>query len=147
MTDSIAKIITRDLEKLKQELLLYKNEENIWKVEEGITNSAGNLALHLVGNLKTFIGLQLGNHEYVRNREAEFSSKNISLLDLVKSIDETMTVVNDTLESIKNNDLTLDHAYLIWDKPHTIEYMLIHLCGHLNYHLGQVNYHRRLLDR
>jgi hypothetical protein len=147
MTDSIAKIITRDLEKLKQELLLYKNEENIWTVEKGITNSTGNLALHLVGNLKTFIGLQLGNHVYVRNREAEFSSKNISLLDLVKSIDETMTVVNDTLESIKNSDLTVDHAYLIWDKPHTIEYMLIHLCGHLNYHLGQVNYHRRLLDR
>lgn len=55
----LAQILSRDLLNLKEELSLYNNEAQLWKVSEGIGNSAGNLALHLVGNLNHFIGATL----------------------------------------------------------------------------------------
>ena len=44
-------IFERDLVKLKLEIELYQDENSIWAVDKRISNSAGNLCLHLVGNL------------------------------------------------------------------------------------------------
>ncbi|HEY5407636.1 MAG TPA: hypothetical protein VIJ92_11120 [Ginsengibacter sp.] len=77
MTTTIAALFERDINKLIEEINLYKNEEDIWKIKEGISNSSGNLTLHLLGNLNHFIGATLGNTGYVRERDKEFSLKNI----------------------------------------------------------------------
>ena len=66
--------------------MLYKNEEDVWKIKEGISNSAGNLTLHLLGNLNHFIGATLGNTGYVRERDKEFSLKNIPRIQLVEDL-------------------------------------------------------------
>jgi hypothetical protein len=50
------KLFERDLDKLKQEISAYTNEDDLWKIKDGIANSSGNLCLHLVGNLKHFVG-------------------------------------------------------------------------------------------
>ena len=78
LNQTLTIILTRDLQKLKSELELYTNESSIWKVDKGISNTAGNLCLHLVGNLNTYIGETLGHTGYIRNRDAEFALKNIS---------------------------------------------------------------------
>ena len=85
---SLRKLYKRDLNKLKAEIGLYQKEENLWVTDKAIANSAGNLCLHLVGNLNTFIGAVLGNSGYVRNREAEFSLKNIPQQELIKQVEE-----------------------------------------------------------
>ncbi len=140
-----AEIFERDLHKLIIELNSYENENNIWIIEGNIKNSAGNLCLHLIGNLKHFIGGILGGFEYVRNRDAEFSSTGISRKDIIKSIEETSGLVLGTLENMKEEEFAVEYPYEVFNRKMTNTHFLIHLSTHLNYHLGQINYHRRLI--
>ena len=144
--EALQKIFKRDLEKLKQEIASYRDENNLWVVDKSITNSAGNLCLHLVGNLNTYIGEEIGKTGYVRNRDLEFSLKNIPQLQLVKMIEDTIVVVENGLNKLNENDLEKEYPLLVFKEKTSIGYFLIHLAVHLGYHLGQVNYHRRLLD-
>lgn len=146
LIDSLKTLFNRDLHKLKTEINSYQNESNIWKTPEGITNSAGNLCLHLIGNINTYIGAEFGKTGYVRNRALEFSLKNIPRADLLSKIEETIFVVNTALDNISEKDLKMEFPILVFEKKTSTEFMLIHLTTHLAYHLGQINYHRRLFD-
>jgi uncharacterized damage-inducible protein DinB len=145
LNDIVANLLERDLNKLAEELKAYAEEDKIWLVQNGISNSAGNLTLHLIGNLNHFIGATLGNTGYVRNRDSEFSSKNIPRAELLASLEKTKSVVKTTLSQLKEEDLENTFPVKIQDKEITTGHMLTHLATHLAYHLGQVNYHRRLL--
>ena len=144
--ETLKKIFQRDLEKLKQEIISYNNESNLWRIEKGIANSAGNLCLHLVGNLNTYIGAEIGKTGYVRDRDREFSQKNIPKDELVKRIEETIAVVANGLSKLKEEDLEKEYSLLVFKEKTSTGFFLIHLAVHLGFHLGQVNYHRRLLD-
>ena len=147
LIETLKILFTRDLGKLRSEIELYKEEENIWKIEQNISNSAGNLCLHLVGNLNTYIGKEIGKSNYVRNRELEFSLKNVPRKELLRKIDDTIDVVGKSLEGLDKNTLENEYPVLVFDKKTSTEYLLIHLATHLTYHLGQINYHRRLIDK
>lgn len=144
MKDSLIKLFIRDLNRLKTEIESFQDESLLWKRAEGISNPSGNLALHLVGNLNTYIGAILGNSEYVRNRPAEFSSITTKE-DLLEKISATEKVVVSTIEGLSEKDFTKEYPTEELGYKMTTEYFLIHLQGHLNYHLGQINYHRRLV--
>ncbi len=147
LIETLKTLFERDLTKLRAEIELYNSENAIWQIERNIPNSAGNLALHLVGNLNSFIGEMLGHTGYVRLRELEFSLKGISKAELIRQIDETIAVVNSSLDKLSLEDLEKEFPALVFGgKTTSTEYMLVHLASHLGYHLGQVNYHRRLLD-
>ena len=139
-------LFKRDLEKLKNEMELYTSEENLWRVGKSISNSAGNLCLHLIGNLNAFIGVGLAKTSYIRQRDLEFSATNIPRTTLIQQIEETILTVETGLNNLTEAQLDDDFPIVIWDKPTKMGYTLIHLFSHLNYHLGQINYHRRLLD-
>ena len=140
-------LFNRDLLKLKQELALYRNEENLWKVDRDIINPAGNLCLHLVGNLNTYLGATFGKTEYIRNRDLEFSQKGVSRKELIQKTEDTIKVVDTVLASMKDEQLKEEYPLLVFKEKTSTEYFLIHLATHLSYHLGQINYHRRLLDK
>lgn len=142
----LIQLFQRDLRKLYGELEKYTAEASIWKTEKGIANSAGNLCLHLVGNLNTFIGKEMGNTGYVRNRDQEFTQKDVPRAQLLKMIEDTIAVVIQTLEASDESRWADQYPVQVFDKPTSTEYMLVHLASHLAYHLGQVNYHRRLID-
>ncbi|EIA07210.1 DinB family protein [Flavobacterium frigoris] len=146
MVKILKTLFYRDLNRLKSEIELYNNDNDIWKTQKGITNSAGNLCLHLVGNLNTYIGSVIGKSNYVRDRELEFSSKGISKTELIKKIEETINIVNKSLDQLSEEELKMDFPTLVFDEKTSTEFMLIHLTTHLTYHLGQINYHRRLLN-
>ncbi len=141
----ITQFFKRDLDKLIEEISLFKNEEDVWKIKKGISNSAGNLTLHLIGNLNYFIGTALGHTNYVRDREKEFSLKDIPREKLVGDIKDLQTMIENTLSKIQSEELKKDFPWTFNDKELSTENMLIHLSAHLNYHLGQVNYLRRIL--
>ena len=145
--ETLKKLFTRDLDRLRKEIELYNNENNLWRVEKNITNSAGNLCLHLIGNLNTYIGKEIGKTGYIRNRELEFSLKNIPKVELLKKIDETILIVNSSLEKLTQEELIKEYPVMVFDEATSTEYLLMHLTTHLTYHLGQINYHRRLLDK
>ena len=144
-TANISRLINRELVSLRDELLAYPNEADMWQLPKGLPNSAGNLALHLIGNLRFFIGAQLGATGYARDRDAEFAGRGVPRAEIVKSIETTADEVTRTLA-------TLDQAQL--EKPFPVEIggnriqtgmFLQHLASHLAYHLGQIDYHRRVV--
>jgi hypothetical protein len=146
LKDSFKAIFRRDLEKLSQEITQYNNEAKIWYTEKAIPNSAGNLVLHLVGNLHTHVGLHLGNTGYVRHRELEFSQKDVPRAGLLQKIADTITMVETSLDKVTPAQLEAIYPIEMFGGPIITQHLLISLCAHLGYHLGQVNYHRRLLD-
>ncbi len=143
MKNELAKVFEKDLKKLKEEIESYE-ESDLFKTATGITNSAGNLAMHLVGNLKHFIGAVLGNSGYIRNREFEFAGQ-ISQAALLTEIEETQIIVRETLAKITAQNLDQNYPVRVFGDDMTSGFFLIHLLGHLNYHMGQINYHRRLI--
>jgi uncharacterized damage-inducible protein DinB len=146
LIQTLKSLFDRDLKRLRVEIDIYNNEQALWHIEKSIANSAGNLCLHLVGNLNTYIGATIGKTNYIRNREQEFSLKGIPKTELLKQIDQTIIVVNSSLDNLTEDDLAKEYPILVFSEKTTTEYLLIHLTTHLTYHLGQINYHRRLLD-
>ncbi len=142
---ALPEIFERDLRQLKQEISLYKQESDLWVVKEEITNSAGNLCLHLIGNLNHFIGAVLGHTGYVRDRDNEFAAKDVPREQLFSQIEETITAVKGALQHLPDAHFEQDFPVEKRGQIVKTDFMLLHLLGHLSYHLGQVNYHRRLI--
>lgn len=146
LTETLISLFKRDLNKLKIEIELYKNETNLWLLHKDVTNCAGNLCLHIVGNLNAFIGAELGHTGYIRKRDLEFSLKNVPRQKLIEQIESVAVTVESTLTKLTTDDLKKDFPIKVFKEKMTTGFFLVHLSTHLAYHLGQINYHRRLLD-
>ncbi len=142
---TLTEMLERDLLKLRTEISLYPDEQSLWVVRGQISNSAGNLCLHLLGNLRHFIGTVLGATGYVRDRDAEFALRHVPRQQLLDDLDTTLQVIRSTLEKRSDEDLRRDYPVEKHGQIVGMDHMLLHLLTHLNYHLGQVNYHRRLV--
>lgn len=145
LSESFATLFSKNIQQVKTEIESYSNSETIWKVAEGTNNSAGNLALHLAGNLQHFLGAVLNNSGYKRDREFEFSGK-VTTEKLLKELDATLQSVSETFANITPERMKENYPDPPFDREVSCEEFLLHLYGHLNYHLGQINYHRRMLD-
>jgi hypothetical protein len=143
--DLISHTIRRELGALRRELLAYADERDLWRTPPGISNSAGNLTLHVVGNLRHFVGAQLGNTGYRRNRAAEFSSRDIPRDDLLEEIESAAANVKSTLTRLSPADLDAPYPLEVMGARLQTSDFLLHLVAHLAYHLGQVDYHRRIV--
>ncbi|MEO8664779.1 MAG: DinB family protein [Ignavibacteria bacterium] len=134
------------LDQLKEEISLYKNEEDLWKLAGGITNTPGNLCLHICGNLNNYLGEALGKTGYIRNRPLEFSKKNVSREELMDQIDETKSMIEKVFDGLTPQ--RFDEIYPLDDfgGQSTIGFEISRLISHMAYHVGQINYHRRALD-
>lgn len=143
--ESLKQIFERDLDKLIQELDAYQNEADLWLLAGDIKNSGGNLVLHLCGNIQHFIGAVLGESGYVRKRDEEFNLKGVPKTELISQIEITKKAVNDALAQLNPDDLNKPFPINVFGHEMTTDFFLIHLVSHLSYHLGQVNYHRRIL--
>jgi len=146
LIETLNKLYKRDLIKLRVEIELYNKEENLWILDKNISNTAGNLCLHLVGNLNAFIGAVLGHTGYIRQRDLEFSLKNVPRRELIQQVNDTLVMVEKVLNNLNEEDLSKDYPIEVFKEPMTTEFFLVHLSTHLAYNLGQLNYHRRLLD-
>lgn len=146
LKEILAELYDRDIEKVKVEISQYENDADLWKVSDDITNSAGNLALHIAGNLKHFFGAVLGETGFVRDRDGEFSRTGVSKREIIADLDAAAAAVSLTLEKLSEADLEKTYPIEVFGKPQNIGSLLTHLSTHLNYHLGQINYHRRLLS-
>lgn len=144
--ETLKTLFDRDLAQLRREIEAYQDESNLWKTRHGISNSAGNLCLHLVGNLNAYVGSVLGKTGYIRDRDSEFSRKDVPRENLLEMIDQTRAMIPTTLDSLTAAQLEAPFPVKVFQQETSTGYMLVHLATHLAYHLGQVNYHRRLLD-
>ena|SRR5258708_6486897 len=142
---SIAGMMTRELRALKRELEAYPNDAEIWRLAPPIANSAGTLTLHLVGNLRHYVGARFAGNGYVRNRDVEFRDRDIPGVELLARIDATIRDVEAGLARVTPAQLDQPFPELIAGMQVLTGDFLVHLAAHAAYHLGQVDYHRRLL--
>src|SRR5688572_10770653 len=144
MKDALMTAFEADLGKLAAELDSFTDDEKLWGANPSVPNSPGNLMLHLMGNLNHYIGAKLGNTGYVRNRPLEFSSEPVPLSEMKGQLDSTRAVVIDSIARLSDDDLLADYPADEVDDVRSVGAELVRILSHLTYHLGQINYHRRL---
>jgi uncharacterized damage-inducible protein DinB len=144
-TTWIAGALARDLRALRRELEAYPDERDLWRAAPGIVNTAGTLALHLAGNLQHFVGTVLGGTGYVRDRDAEFNRRDVPRAELLREIDATLAAVEKTLSRLPDEALAKPYPQPVAGVTLATGDFLMHLCIHCGWHLGQLDYHRRMV--
>jgi len=139
----LANFYERDIRKLIEDLNSFRNEENLWRTQGSVKNSSGNLALHVIGGTNYLIGATLAQTGYVRNRDLEFIRKDVERRELVAQLEQLIPMINKTLNTI---NMEAEYPLIFDNEKRSNGYVLMQLSLHLNYHLGQVNYLRRLLE-
>ena len=149
MVDWLSRVLLRDVGGLRLQLEAYPDERDIWKPVVGISNPAGTLTLHLAGNLQHYVGAHIGGRDYVRDREAEFTTQDASRDELLRAVDAAQDAVRESLEAVRKRgaeaELAREYPEQIGGVTLTTGQVLVHLVAHLAYHLGQVDYHRRVV--
>ena len=145
MQDDIRRLLTRELAAFAREVELFPDDETLWRRLPGITNSAGNLALHACGNLRHFVGAVLGGTGYVRDRPLEFATREGRREDVARELRETAVLVTAILGRLKAAalDAPFPDAHDGIQLPCRL--FLMHVSVHLAFHLGQAGYLRRAL--
>ena len=133
----------RDLRKLIEEVNLFRDEENLWRTAGSVKNPAGNLTLHIIGGTNYLIGAILAHSGYSRNRDQEFIRKGVARKDLVNQLEALIPMITQTVSAV---DIEADYPLIFDEAKRSNGYVLTQLLLHLNYHLGQVNYLRRILE-
>lgn len=145
VSDYLAGVIVRDLRALGREVEAYPDDASLWRTPPGIANSGGTLALHLCGNVQHFFGTVLGGTGYVRDRAAEFSRRDVPRAEILAQIDAAVAAAERGLSKVSDASLAADFPEPVGGCVVANGELLIHLAVHLGYHLGQVDYHRRLV--
>ncbi|MEY4635203.1 MAG: hypothetical protein RJA55_1001 [Acidobacteriota bacterium] len=145
LSQELSALYARDLTRLIQQLHAFPDTATLWQTRAGITNSAGNLALHLEGNLREFIGRLLGHLEYQRDRPREFSDSGIEQAELLARLTAVRDEIPPVIAGLTEEQLDADFPQVYVGRTLSNRQMLIHLDGHLSYHLGQIDYLRRVL--
>jgi hypothetical protein len=147
ISSDLAPLFHRDLTRLSQEIAAFPNDEGLWQTLPGVTNAAGTLALHLEGNLREYVGRQLGNVPYRRDRPLEFSARGLSRVELGARIAELRSSIPSIIEKLSPEQLVMAYPEPVVGAAMPVQQFLMHLYGHLNWHLGQIEYLRRVLTR
>lgn len=137
--------LIRELEGFKRELAHFPDDERVWATLPGVSNSAGNLAMHVAGNLQHFIGAVLGGTGYVRNREREFGQRSGPRENIYAELDAAIEAVRKVLPDLSDAALDADFPEAVMGTKFRTGAFLVHLCSHAGFHLGQAGYLRRIL--
>jgi hypothetical protein len=143
--EELAALFRRDLTRLMQEITTFQDDAMLWSTVPGIANSAGNLTLHLEGNLREFIGRQLGGVAYQRQRPLEFSSSGLTAADLSARIEAVRELVPPVIAALSPEQCAAAYPENVYGAPISTGQFVLSLYGHLSYHLGQIDYLRRVL--
>ena len=143
----LAALIDRDLTRMAQEIDAFPDDGALWNTAPGVSNSAGNLVLHLEGNFRYYIGHHLGGVGYSRSRKQEFSQTGITREDLRARVDLLSKMIPKIVAGLSDADLNNEYPEVVFSRPLSTSQFLISLHGHFNYHLGQIDYLRRILTQ
>ncbi|OGU31069.1 MAG: hypothetical protein A3K13_06200 [Gemmatimonadetes bacterium RIFCSPLOWO2_12_FULL_68_9] len=138
-------VITRELRALAREMRAYPDDASVWRTFPGVSNSAGTLALHLAGNIQHYVGAKLGGTSYQRDRAAEFARRDVSRTELLQEIERAIAAAEGTLLRLSDQELAADFPEAVGGRIIRTDEFLLHLAAHLGWHLGQVDYHRRMV--
>ena len=120
------------------------SEEELWKRPNEVSNSVGNLMLHLCGNIRQYIISGLGNRDDIRERDVEFSISG----GYTKAV--LLEKLHGILEESKGVLRTLDNEAWLTDyqvQGFTLSGIgiALHVVEHYAYHTGQIAFWTKLL--
>jgi uncharacterized damage-inducible protein DinB len=142
---AVAAILDRDLQALAREVAAYPDDRALWATPTGITNSGGTLAIHLAGNIRHYLGATLGGTGYRRDRPAEFAARDVPRDTILGQIEEARAAVRAAAARASDDRQDEDYPEVIAGVRVAMGEYLIHLVSHFAYHLGQLDYHRRVV--
>jgi hypothetical protein len=143
LAEELAALFARDLTRLAQEIEAFPDTETLWRVAPGVSNAAGTLALHLEGNLLEYVGRQLGGLDYTRDRPREFSARGVAQQELLRRVEALRATVPPVVAGLSAEAFAATYPEPFNGAALSTRQFLLHLLGHLNYHLGQIDYLRR----
>lgn len=143
--NELAALFRRDITRVIQQIGAFP-EGRLWEVTGGVKNPAGNLILHLEGNLREYIGRQLGGVEYQRRRDEEFNGRNVTAAEMTSRMESVREMVIQVIGSLTPEVLSAPYPESVLGGGLSTRQFMIHLIGHLNYHMGQIDYLRRVLS-
>lgn len=146
LNNILSTLYERDIRRLIEEITLFKSEENLWITQGSVKNPSGNLALHIIGGLNFYFGTTLAHTGYVRNRDLEFSQKGVKRKDLTIQLEQLIPMIKDTLNALTPAKMEAEYPIVFDNAKNSTGYVLVTMEAHLNYHLGQINYLRRILE-
>jgi Protein of unknown function (DUF1572) len=115
------------------------SEQQIWWRPNRTSNSAGNLTLHLCGNIRQWIISGLGGAPDVRIRDAEFSERGpLPRGILIRRLRQTVREALLVLRSLPPAALT--RRYIIQGFRVTGLYAVFNVVEHFSHHAGQIIY-------
>lgn len=147
LQDDFGELFGKYIDQLEKEIALYPDETSLWKIAPGILNAGGNLALHLIGNLNYFIGARFGDTGYIRDRDREFSDKDVPRAKILDDLAALKKIIGAVFSRKTQPDFEALFGPNPFGPEHDTLYVMISILAHMNYHIGQINYHRRLLSQ
>jgi hypothetical protein len=138
-------LFRRDLRCFIREVELFPDDATLWRTVPGLGNSAGNLALHVAGNLRHFVGTVLGGTGFVRQRDGEFTQREGSRAGVVALLEAAVTEAEIGLTGLTPEALVAPFPVPVGGHRPSTQRFLLHLASHLAFHLGQAGYLRRTL--
>ena len=112
-------------------------DDQIWARGNENENAAGNLVLHLAGNVRQWIIHGLGGQPDIRVRDREFSATgNFSAEDLIARLKSTVAEATAVISSLSTEQLT--RTYTIQDRANTGLEVVFHVVEHFGQHTGQI---------
>jgi uncharacterized damage-inducible protein DinB len=138
-------LLLRDLMTLRRQVEAYPDTATLWAMPAGVPNAAGTLVLHLCGGLRHFVGAQLGASGYVRDRDREFAQRDVSAAELLTLIDTTMREIEAAFAQLSSTRFGDPYPIEVMQGTAQVGDWVTHLATHVAYHLGQVDYHRRVV--
>ncbi len=119
-------------------------EDQIWKRPNEVSNSAGNILLHLCGNTRQYLVSALSDQPDIRERDEEFSAKG------GYSKEELQIKLTATVEEATGILQTMDEYRLM--KIHSVQgfnlsgiAIIVHVTEHYSHHTGQIIFWTKLL--
>ena len=145
LRSAISTVLLRELGAVRRSIEAYPDDTSLWAERPGIPNAGGTLALHVAGNLRHFVGLRLGQIAYARDRDAEFSRRDATRAAIVAEIDAAREAVERALAATSDTMFEAPYPEPVAGRNVSTGAFLVHLVAHLAYHLGQLDYHRRVV--
>jgi uncharacterized damage-inducible protein DinB len=114
-----------------------------WRPLPAEANSLYALAVHSLGAERRWIHQDVGQHQIVRDREAEFRAQGDDAAELNKNYTAVAQASEEILSKLTASNLDEVRSE---PKPHTVRWSVLHTLEHYNEHLGQMRLTRQLWD-
>ncbi len=123
-----------------RELAAPQSNAQFWQKPFPFGNSFGHLVLHLTGNLNYYIGAQIAQTAYIRDRAREFNDPNPPPKEeALQRFDAAVDMVLKTIREQSTEGWAAEYSGVGTDAGNRLA-MVLQCAAHMQHHIGQMIY-------